>query len=190
MKRVSIILSVGILAACQPPAQQTKSDVAQAQIPAQVSGGCNMQASRDWSAVGSQYYVIEAETRGETCRDAVAAIRIETTDGRAVFTREYATAQIPLAFNPNSDRTGVRNELEAWIANTSETQRADELPAWPLRAERPPGFQPAVTRGQYEAARGAQGPLFCYPDGGESNACIALAGANATLLGSLTPERP
>ena len=30
---------------------------------------------------------------------------------------------------------------------------------------------------------------FCYPDGGESNACVALAGDRATLLGSLTPER-
>jgi hypothetical protein len=46
-----------------------------------------------------------------------------------------------------------------------------------------------VTRQRYESARGAQGPLFCYPDGGESNACIAMAGDNATLLGSLTPER-
>ncbi len=188
MKRVTVIACVLALAACQPAAEDSKT--AQADIPAPpVSGGCDMQASRDWSAVGSQYYVIEAETRGETCREAVATLRIETTEGQTIFTREYPTAQIPLAFNPNSDPTGVRNELEAWIVNTSETQRASELPAWPARAERPPGFQPAATRGQYEAARGAQGPLFCYPDGGESNACVALAGANATLLGSLTPER-
>jgi hypothetical protein len=47
-----------------------------------------------------------------------------------------------------------------------------------------------VTRQLYEAARGNQSALFCYPDGGESEACVALAGASATLLGSLTPERP
>ena len=148
-----------------------------------------MQASRDWSAVGSQYYVIEAESRGETCRTATVTMRIESQQGQTLFTRDYEAAQVPLAFNPNSDTTGMRVELEAWITNTSETQRASELPAWPARAERPPHFQPAVTRGQYEAARGAQGPLFCYPDGAESNACVALAGASATLLGSLTPER-
>lgn len=191
MKRLSIILCACVLAACQPAAQDNNAnETAQAEIPAPVVGGCETQASRDWSAVGSQYYVIEAETRGESCRDAVATIRIETTEGQTIFTRDYPTAQIPLAFNPNSDQTGMRAEIEGWIANTSETQRASELPAWPARAERPPGFQPAVTRGQYEAARGAQGPLFCYPDGAESNACVALAGGNATLLGSLTPERP
>ncbi len=188
MKRMSVIACALALAACQPAAPEGKTSET-AQIPAPVQGGCDMQASRDWSAVGSQYYVIEAETRGETCRDAIATIRIETTEGQTIFTRDYPTAQVPLAFSPNSDQTGVRTELEAWISNTSETQRASELPAWPARAERPPGFQPAATRGQYEAARGAQGPLFCYPDGGESNACVALAGANATLLGSLTPER-
>jgi len=31
--------------------------------------------------------------------------------------------------------------------------------------------------------------LFCYPDGGESNACIAMVQQRATLLGSLTPEQ-
>lgn len=191
MKQARLILCALALAACQPAAPgPAEKQAAQATIPAPpASGGCNMQASRDWSAVGSQYYVIEAETRGETCRDATATLRIESRDGQALFTKEYRTSDIPLAFNPNSDQTGVRTELEAWIVNTSETQRASELPAWPARAERPPNFQPAVTRGQYEAARGAQGPLFCYPDGGESNACVALAGARATLLGSLTPER-
>jgi hypothetical protein len=47
-----------------------------------------------------------------------------------------------------------------------------------------------VTRNQYEGARGAQGPLFCFPDGGESNACVAMAGDRATFLGSLRPEQP
>lgn len=189
MKRACLILCAMMLAACQPSAPGP-AEKAQAPIPAPpAGGGCDMQASRDWSAVGSQYYVIEAETRGETCREAKATIRVESRDGQVLFTREYNTSDIPLAFSPNSDQTAVRNELEAWILNTSETHRASELPAWPARAQRPPHFQPAVTRGQYEAARGAQGPLFCYPDGGESNACLAMAGTRVTFLGSLTPER-
>lgn len=186
MRRASVILCALALAACQPAAEEPGK--AQANIPAP-SAGCNVQASRDWSAVGSQYYVLEAEAQGETCRDAVVVLRIESRDGQALFTREYRASEVSLAFNPNNDATGMRSELEAWIVNTSETQRASELPAWPARAARPPFFQPAVTRGQYEAARGAQGPLFCYPDGGESNGCVALAGTNVTFLGSLTPER-
>jgi hypothetical protein len=162
MKHATIILAVMALAACSPPEPQ-KEDGATAELPPAVArAGCFAEFSRDWSAVGSQYYVIEAEAEGPTCAEATATMRLTSRDGAALFEREYRTAQVPLAFSPNSNQTGLREELEAWSANTAA---------------------------QYEAARGAQGPLFCYPDGGESNACVALAGDRATLLGSLTPER-
>jgi len=176
------------LAACSPPAPATKT----AEIPASSTAqqdGCNAETSRDWSAVGSQYYVIEAQAHGATCVEAVATITIKAREGTVLFTRDYPTSQVPLAFNPNDDQTGLRTDLEGWIANTAEPATADTLPAWPAGAARPPGFEPAVPRNRYEAARGAQGPLFCFPDGGESNACVAMAGDSAVLLGSLTPER-
>jgi hypothetical protein len=189
MKRATIILAALALAACSPP-QQGKDDAATAELPpAAARAGCFAEFSRDWSAVGSQYYVIEAEAEGPTCPEATATMRLTSRDGAVLFEREYRTADVPLAFSPNSNQTGLREELEAWSQNTAEPPTADTLPAWPAGAQRPPGFQPAVTRAQYEAARGAQGPLFCYPDGGESNACVALAGDRATLMGSLTPER-
>jgi hypothetical protein len=187
MKR-AITFAVLALAACSPPEQQ--KDGATAELPAAVArAGCFAEFSRDWSAVGSQYYVIEAEAEGLTCADATATIRVTARDGAVLFEREYRTAEVPLAFNPNSNQTDLRAELEAWTQNTAEPPTADTMPAWSAGAERPPYVQPAVSRAQYEAARGAQGPLFCYPDGGESNACVALAGDRATLLGSLTPER-
>ncbi|HET9231128.1 MAG TPA: hypothetical protein VFO00_07555 [Vitreimonas sp.] len=189
MKHATIIFAALALAACSPPDQQ-KDDAATAELPPAVArAGCFAEFSRDWSAVGSQYYVIEAEAEGPTCAEATATMRITSRDGVTLFEHSYRTAEVSLAFNPNSNQTGLREELEAWSANTADPQTADTLPAWPARAERPPHFQPEVTRAQYEGARGAQGPLFCYPDGGESNACVALAGDRATLLGSLTPER-
>jgi hypothetical protein len=189
MKRATITLAVLALMACSPAPQQ-KDDAATADVPAAVvRAGCFAEFSRDWSAVGSQYYVIEAEAEGATCAEAAATMRITSRDGVVLFEREYRTAEVPLAFSPVSNQTGLREELEAWSSNTADPQTADTLPAWPAGAQRPPGFQPAVTRAQYEGARGAQGPLFCFPDGGESNACVALAGDRATLLGSLTPER-
>lgn len=188
MMRLMFLGAAAALAACSPPAPSAPQN---APIPEQTAAaGCEAQASRDWSAVGSQYYVIEAQASGASCREAVATIRIESRDGASLFTRDYPVAHVPLAFNPNNDQTGLRADLEAWTQNTAETQTADWLPAWPAREARPPGFQPAVTRAQYEAARGAQGPLFCYPDGGESNACVAMSGDSALYLGSLTPERP
>jgi hypothetical protein len=190
MKHATITLVALALAACSPP-QQQKDDAATAELPpAAARAGCFAEFSRDWSAVGSQYYVIEAEAEGATCAEAAATIRITSRDGAALFERSYPTSDVPLAFNPNGDQTALREELEAWTQNAAEPPTADTLPPWPAGAERPPGFRPEVNRAQYEAARGAQGPLFCYPDGGESNACVALAGDRATLLGSLTPERP
>lgn len=189
MKRAGAALVALTLAACSPPTAEAPKT---AEIPAAPQPGCVAESSRDWSAVGGQYYVVEAEASGATCADATATIRIKSLDGAVLFERAYPVADVPLAFNPSGDQTTRREEIEAWTQNTAEAQRADWLPPWPSRATRPPSFQPApgVTRARYEAARGAQGPLFCYPDGGESNACVALAGGSATLLGSWTPERP
>lgn len=187
MKGMRPALFAFLLMACSP-FDQTKT----AEIPPLAPApqpGCNAQASRDWSAVGSQYYVIEAEAHGDTCATAVATIRIESRDGAVLFTRDYPVADVPTAFSAGSDQTGLRVEIEGWTMNAAETPTADWLPPWPARAERPPYFRPAVARNRYEAARGAQGPLFCYPDGAGSNACVAMAGDSATFLGSLTPER-
>jgi len=194
LKLKSLTFAALFLAACSPPQQQSTEVVdVPSQTPAGAeAAGCYAEASRDWSAAGSQYFVIEARASGATCREAIATMRITSREGAVLFEQSYPTAQVPLAFNPNGTQTGLRDELEGWTNNTAQPQTADFLPAWPAGAQRPPGFQPAsgVTRSMYEAARGSQGPLFCYPDGGESNACVALSGDRATLLGSLTPERP
>jgi hypothetical protein len=154
------------------------------------TSGCNASASHDWSAVGSQYYMIEAEAHGPTCREAVATMRIKAHDGQTIlFERSYPVAEVPLAFNPTSDQTGFRSDLEEWTTNVADTPTANWLPAWPSGADHPPFFRPSVSRAQYESFRGMQGPIFCYPDGAESNACVAMNGDHATLLGSRTPER-
>jgi len=191
IKRISLAIAALALAACSPPAQEAPAEDTAANAPI-APAGCVAEASRDWSAVGSQYYVIEAEAAGATCRDAVATIRLTTSEGAVLYERAHPTSQVSLAFAPNSDQARLREELDAWTQNTADPQTADSLPAWPSGAARPPTFQPAdgVTRAVYENARGNQSALFCYPDGGESNACVALAGTTATLLGSFTPERP
>jgi hypothetical protein len=188
MKRAAWAVLALALAGCTPPQQQSEA----AGTPAAPGEdlGCMAEASRDWSAVGSNYYLIEAQASGPNCADATATMRVRSRGGAVLFEKAYATRDVPLAFNPNGDQSSLRGEIEAWVQNTAEPPTADTLPAWPAGAQRPPGFQPAVPRNRYEAARGAQGPLFCFPDGGESNACVAMDGDSATLLGSLTPEQP
>ncbi|MEZ5959547.1 MAG: hypothetical protein R3C30_03860 [Hyphomonadaceae bacterium] len=189
MKQVGVsLLALGLIA-CTPPAPEAPTTTAEVPVAGEVRAGCDANASRDWSAVGSQYYIVEAEAHGATCGEAVATIRIKSTEGQVLFTHDYPVSAVPLAFRPNNDQTGLRDEIESWTQNLSETGSAGELPAWPAGAQAPPGFQPAVARNVYENARGNQSALFCYPDGGESNACVAVAGTTATLLGSKTPER-
>jgi len=186
MRRWSFAALAVLLAACSQPDQQTGAG-AGAHAPA-TPMGCTAQTSHDWSAPGSQYYLIEAEAHGPSCKEAVATIRIRARAGAMLFEKRYPVAEVPLAFNPNDDQTGMRSDLEGWATNAADTPSADWLPAWPAGADHPPFFRPEVTRQVYEAARGQQGPLFCYPDGAESDACVAMNGDHATLMGSRTPE--
>lgn len=194
MRHAGAVLFAAALAACSPPASQSKApegpsaETAISSATSAVPAACMAQSSRDWSAVGSQYYIVEAEASGDTCADASATMRIKSTEGAVLFTRTYPVRNVPLAFNPTDDQTGLRSDLEGWTQNTADPATADILPAWPAGAQRPPNFQPAVPRNRYEAARGAQGPLFCFPDGAESNACVSMTGDTATYLGSWTPE--
>jgi len=110
---------------------------------------------------------------------------------RWLLSSQITTTQIAGAkgINPTSDQTGFRSDLEEWTTNVADTPTANWLPAWPSGADHPPFFRPSVSRAQYESFRGMQGPIFCYPDGAESNACVAMNGDHATFLGSRTPER-
>lgn len=183
MKSALLAISALASAACSQPQAPATASVAPAP-----PTGCTAQAAHDWSAVGSQYYVIEAEANGDDCATATAIMRIRSRDGAVLFERSYEVTAAPSTFRQDNDQTGLRNDLEGWTQNAAEIEIADWLPQWPAHAGRPPHFQPAVNRARYEAARGTQGPLFCFPDGERSLACVAMAGDNATLLGSLTPE--
>src|SRR5690348_5649244 len=84
MKRATLaIATLMMLAACSPqPAEEAQvEDVASTAPVGAEAAGCFAEASRDWSAVGSQYYVVEAEARGATCREAVATVRISSQQG-------------------------------------------------------------------------------------------------------------
>ena len=190
MKRIGVsLMALGLIACTPAPAPEAPTTSTEIPVAGtSVRAGCDANATRDWSAVGSQYYIVEAEAHGATCPEAVATIRIKSTEGQVLFTHDYPIRDVSLAFRPNNDQTGLRDEIDSWTQNVSETGSAGELPAWPSGAARPPGFQPAVARNVYEQARGNQSALFCYPDGSESNACVAVSGTTATLLGSKTPE--
>jgi hypothetical protein len=102
MKHGMLAILALALAACSPaPRNEAKiENIPPATPPGAQAAGCFAEAARDWSAVGSQYYVVEAEARGATCREAVATVRISSRDGVKLFEQSHPTAQVSLAFNP------------------------------------------------------------------------------------------
>jgi hypothetical protein len=192
MIKAPALLVLLALAACgraEAPTQEPTPGE-KAATPAVQLASCQAQATRQWNVAGAAYQV-EASANGPSCQTAEATIVLRGPDARVLYTATFPISQIPLAFNPNGDEATLGSDLNAWVDNVAPGAAADALPAWPAGAERPPTFSPAVTREAYERARSTRQPIYCFPDGGESNACVALdaqAGA-AILLGSRTPER-
>lgn len=192
MIRVSLAALAFALAACSQPASEPAAETEAPVEVAAATPACSVTAEPRELQFGGAPYRVEARAEGASCDQATASLRLIAPSGGAIFETAYPTNQVPLAFNPTgADQARLATELNAWTANVAQDPTANLLPAWPQGAERPPHFTPALSRDAYEAARAAQRPLYCFPDGGESNACLAIdTGAQtAALLGSWTPER-
>ena len=183
------LILLGGCGASTGPAPQAPSPSVSSAVQSS-SGACAARAARDWM-VGGKSFMIEATAEGPSCRDAVARLAIRTSEGRALYANAYPLEQVPLAFNPNADATRLASDLQAWIQGSDEFRTADQLPAWPEGAAAPPGFTPKLARVAYEGVRTEKASILCFPDGGESNACIALIAEPVLVqeIGSLTPER-
>lgn len=173
-----------------PAAQSAAEDAAEDAAPPPVAAGCATQAGKDW-LINGETYRLEAAAFGPDCRDAVATLIVRRPDGRPIYAVATPTSAAPLAFRARPNQEQLAEELAGWLDDQSGFFVADALPAWPQGADRPAQFQPAVSRELYVAAQEGKRPLFCYPDGAESNACVAVEPRvrTALLLGSYTPER-
>jgi hypothetical protein len=193
MKRIGLSAIVLALAACSPPAQtETTTTVAETTTTA-ITPACVADAPARTVSFGGQNYQVQAHAEGDTCDGAVATLKIVAPNGNTAFETAYPTSQVPLAFNATGSGVArLTTELEGWTQNAAEQPTADSLPAWPAGADKPPNVAPALSREAYEAARAAKRPIFCFPDGNESNACVAVdtTAQTAALLGSRTPGRP
>ena len=187
---VSFALLLGACGASTTPSTEAAPSAAASSAAQNASGACTARAARDWS-VGSSSFMIEASADGPTCATATATLVLRSHDGRALFSDAYPIEQVPLAFNTRADATRLATDLQAWIAGDDEHRTANQLPAWPEGAAAPPGFTAKLARLAYEGLRTEKAAILCYPDGGESNACVALTPSPALVerMGSLTPER-
>ncbi|MES1199270.1 MAG: hypothetical protein ABUS48_04740 [Pseudomonadota bacterium] len=184
MRTLWLIAPLLALAACGQNAGQ-QAPASSAQSAAAAGDACVAQATRDWM-IGAARYRLDASGHGPSCAQAEATITIRAPDNSVLFTQNYRTSDISLSFNPRGDQQTLNDDLNSWIENQAPGATASSLPPWPQGAEAPPQFRPAVTRDVYEAARSGGHALFCYPDDGETNACVAIDtnAHHGVLLGS------
>jgi len=95
---------------------------------------------------------------------------------------------------PAQDAAAMRDALAAWISPASNTimQTSAALPEWPGNADAPQNgefpFYPEAGYGReaYNTLRSNNLPLYCYVQGMESQACLALSEGGLTKIGVQT----
>jgi hypothetical protein len=189
MKQTLIVAALLSLAACGQQAVEPPPPPPVVENSAIMD--CSAASMGNWD-VANKSYAVQARAEGPSCPEAIVTLRLLSPAGATLFEARHPVANVPLSFRASPDQAVLQQELDAFIVNVAQNPTAESLPAWPAGAEKPPHILPQVNRADYEAARTARRPIFCYPDGGESNACLALdpQADQAVLLGSWTPERP
>ncbi len=161
-----------------------------------VSGGeaastqrCDAEASRTWDAPDGAAYSIEASSRGPDCANAVATIVIRNAQDEVLWADAHV-AQHTFGLYEASDGAAMGTALEEWIGANTTIMTASELPLWPANASAPQSgefpFYPEPEwneRAGYEDLRAHDTPLFCYVQGRESMACLALTDGGLHKIG-------
>jgi len=153
----------------------------QSVAPAAAQGGaCVAAASAPWTPVRGRFFRTEAFSQGPSCTLAVVTLVIRASDGKALWVDAAPVAHL-MTFVEVKTRAQMARALKDWISQTHMFRSTAELPAWPRGAEQPasgefPFYPEAGTdRDSYEQIRASRQPLFCYVQGMESMACIALS---------------
>lgn len=160
--------ALALAASCAPAAQSADA-------------GCAVSVSTPWRPLSGTEFSIEASTMGTDCAKAVATIVVRNVQGDALWAQAYSTEHVML-LAPAQDPAAMRIALAEWIAPESNTtlQMTGGLPEWPANADSPQNgefpFYPdeGTTREDYNAVRDANTPMYCYVQGMESLACVAL----------------
>ena len=171
------IASAFFLTACQPqtpPAEAPAAPAETAAVSASVDG-CAAKAERPWGTSG---YRVKAWTSGETCEAAVVTLAAYGSDGLPIYGWAGAT-QFLFLLNDAKTPEQMQTGLTEWIgAGNLPPDLTGTLPPWeetdgqPKRAEFP--FMPNMEKDAYDALRKENLNMLCYPQGMESQLCLAL----------------
>ncbi|MGE0045982.1 MAG: hypothetical protein AB7T08_09495, partial [Hyphomonadaceae bacterium] len=172
--------------ACSPPAATEKAGETAA------ASGCAAEAQVAWAPAGGERFTIEANSTGADCANAVATLTIRGADGAVDWTESRPTHQV-MTLAGAADATAMQTALSEWIDPTvGNMHTTNALPAWAANAETPMqgefAFYPeeGLARAEYEALRARNAPLYCFVQGMESLACLALEDGRLEKIGVQT----
>lgn len=186
--RLALIASTLALAACQPAATPTTD--APATPPAETAEatpagaeGCATNVERPWGPIGPSdhpSYRVKAWTSGPGCDAAVVTLAIYARDGYPIYAWA-GTTQYLFALNAAKTPAEMQTALNEWIGpDNLPPDMTGTLPPWeetegqPKRAEFP--FMPnaGMDQANYDDLRKQNLHMLCYPQGMESQLCLAL----------------
>lgn len=151
--------------------------------------GCMAAASAPWRPLSGADFTVEARSSGPDCERAVATLTIRDRQGRVLWTDARATEHV-MTLRDARNEHAMQQAMAEWIdASNLDLARASELPPWADNADMPrsgefPFYpEPYHDRASYEALRLSDVPLFCYVQGMESLACVALENGRLEKVG-------
>ncbi len=140
---------------------------------------CDARANMLWTPTQGQVVVAEAISDGPTCALAVVTLVLRGPSGQPLWVDSRVAAQV-MTFNEAKTAAAMNKALNDWVGQRGTLSRSDKLPDWPRGQQAPkagefPFYPDAdVDREAYLKLRGEKLPLFCYVQGMESMACVAL----------------
>lgn len=168
-----VFLIAGLAALAAACSQATEQDV--------MSEGCEARATAQWATEADPNASIEAFTTGPDCARAVATLIIRNGSGEPIYAATHLPPHI-MTLAQASTPAAMQAALHEWIDPASNTtiQTSSALPEWPDNATEPQNgefpFYPEEGYGHenYNEMRAANVPMYCYVQGMESMACLAL----------------
>jgi hypothetical protein len=134
-------------------------------------------------------FTVEAQTFGPDCERAVATIVIRDAQRRVQWTESSPAAHV-MVLAAARDVGAMQAALTEWITSSNHTiATSSAFPEWPQGASGPQNgefpFYPddAFDRANYEALRRTNTPVYCYVQGMESQACLALMNGELVKVG-------
>jgi hypothetical protein len=136
---------------------------------------CNFGVTKAWRFG----YGSEAYSNGP-CAGAVVTIVVRAQNGKVVWTDAMPASQL-MTFVDAKTPTQMKAALLDWLAQPHVFKSSGDLPVWNKGADAPVAgefpFYPegGVDRDTYMQIRAEKQAMFCYVQGMESMACVAIA---------------